>query len=106
MYPRLTTLAGHAAFFGLMAELKDPRDFPKAICLLQGLDISLYILAAVVIYRYGGPDVSSPALGSAGPILSKIAYGIALPTVSPPTLPSITQRKHPLTEPDHHRRRD
>lgn len=64
-----------------MAELKDPRDYPKALCLLQGLDISLYVLAAVVIYRYGGPDVASPALGSAGPVVSKIAYGIALPTV-------------------------
>ena len=78
----LTSAAGHAAFFGLMAELKEPRDFPKAICLLQGLDISIYVTAAIVIYRYTGADVSSPALGSAGPLISKIAYGIALPTVS------------------------
>ena len=67
-----------------MAELKDPRDYPKAICLLQGLDMSLYLLAAVVIYRYGGPNVASPALGSAGPVVSKVAYGIALPTVCSP----------------------
>jgi hypothetical protein len=72
---------GHAAFFGLAAELKDPRDFPKGLCLLQGIDICLYLVAAVVIYRYGGPDVSSPALGSAGHIVGKVAYGIALPTV-------------------------
>ncbi|KAL2831805.1 transmembrane amino acid transporter protein-domain-containing protein [Aspergillus cavernicola] len=72
---------GHAAFFGLAAELKDPRDFPKGLCLLQGIDISLYLIAAVVIYRYGGADVASPALGSAGPIVGKVAYGIALPTI-------------------------
>lgn len=78
----LTSAAGHAAFFGIMAELEDPRDYPKAICLLQGLDISLYIIAAIVIYRFTGADVASPALGSAGPLISKIAYGIALPTVS------------------------
>ncbi|OJI97843.1 hypothetical protein ASPVEDRAFT_124601 [Aspergillus versicolor CBS 583.65] len=72
---------GHAAFFGLAAELKDPRDFPKGLCLLQGIDISLYLIAAVVIYRFGGADVSSPALGSAGPIVGKVAYGIALPTI-------------------------
>lgn len=72
---------GHAAFFGLAAELKNPRDFPKALCLLQGVDISLYLIAAVVIYRYGGADVASPALGSASPIVSKVAYGIALPTI-------------------------
>lgn len=64
-----------------MAELKDPRDYPKALCLLQGIDISLYIIAAIVIYRYTGAEVASPALGSAGTLVSKIAYGIALPTV-------------------------
>ncbi|KAB8077880.1 transmembrane amino acid transporter protein-domain-containing protein [Aspergillus leporis] len=73
--------SGHAAFFGLAAELKDARDFPKALCLLQTIDICLYIIAAVVIYRYGGADVASPALGSASPIVSKVAYGIALPTI-------------------------
>lgn len=66
-----------------MAELKDPHDFPKALCMLQGIDISIYIVAAIVIYRYAGADVASPALGSAGPVISRIAYGIALPTVCP-----------------------
>jgi hypothetical protein len=64
-----------------MAELKEPKDFPKALALLQTIDMSLYIVAAVVIYRYTGADVASPALGSAGPLVSKIAYGLALPTV-------------------------
>jgi hypothetical protein len=64
-----------------MSELKDPRDFPKALMLLQSVDICLYILAAIVIYIYGGATVSSPALGSASPMVSKVAYGIALPTV-------------------------
>lgn len=80
--PILISPAGHAAFFGFMAELKDARDFPKALIMLQSIDVSLYVVAAVVIYRYAGPDVASPALGSAGPVLSKVAYGIALPTVS------------------------
>ncbi|GIC92691.1 neutral amino acid permease [Aspergillus udagawae] len=73
--------SGHAAYFGLMSELKDPRDFPKALMLLQSVDICLYILAAIVIYIYGGATVSSPALGSASPMVSKVAYGIALPTI-------------------------
>jgi hypothetical protein len=64
-----------------MAELKDPKDFPKALALLQSIDITLYIVAAVVIYYYTGADVASPALGSAGLLISRIAYGIALPTV-------------------------
>ncbi|PYI03903.1 hypothetical protein BO78DRAFT_471677 [Aspergillus sclerotiicarbonarius CBS 121057] len=73
--------SGHAAFFGLAAELKNPADFPKALVLLQSIDITLYIVAAIVIYCYGGSTVTSPALGSASPVVSKVAYGIALPTI-------------------------
>ncbi|KAJ5183721.1 Amino acid transporter transmembrane [Penicillium capsulatum] len=72
---------GHGAFFGLMAELRNPRDFTKSLCLLQGVDISLYLIASVVIYRYAGDGVTSPALGSASPVMAKVAYGIALPTI-------------------------
>ncbi|KAJ5243717.1 hypothetical protein N7489_003813 [Penicillium chrysogenum] len=71
----------HNTFFTFMAELKDPKDFPKALALLQSIDITLYIVAAVVIYCYTGADVASPALGSAGLLISRIAYGIALPTI-------------------------
>ncbi|KAJ5781086.1 Amino acid transporter transmembrane [Penicillium paradoxum] len=72
---------GHAAFFGLMAELKNPKDFTKSLCLLQGLEMALYVVTAVVIYRYAGDAVTSPALGSASPVVAKVAYGIALPTI-------------------------
>ncbi|KAJ5112357.1 Amino acid transporter transmembrane [Penicillium argentinense] len=71
----------HNTFFTFIAELKDPKDFPKALALLQTVDITLYIIAAVVIYRYAGADVTSPALGSAGPLVAQIAYGVALPTI-------------------------
>ena len=65
-----------------MSELKDPKDYPKSLFLLQGIDVILYIVTAVVIYYYAGQDVTSPALGSASPVVRKVAYGIALPTVS------------------------
>lgn len=42
----------------------------------------MYVVAAVVIYYYGGKDVKSPALSSTAPITAKIAYGVAIPTVS------------------------
>lgn len=73
--------AGHVAFFAFIAELKDPKDYPKSLVLLQGTDTSLYLITAIVIYCYAGQDVTSPALGSAGPVVAKVAYGIALPTV-------------------------
>jgi hypothetical protein len=41
--------------------------------------ISFYLVISA--YYYAGPLVASPALGSASPIIRKIAFGIALPTI-------------------------
>ncbi|OQE22261.1 hypothetical protein PENSTE_c010G10280 [Penicillium steckii] len=73
--------ASHNTFFNMMAELEDPRQFPKALALLQSINISLYVVISLVIYRYAGDGVASPALGSTSPIASKVAYGLALPTI-------------------------
>ncbi|KAE8154635.1 transmembrane amino acid transporter protein-domain-containing protein [Aspergillus avenaceus] len=75
------SFSGHVAFFGFMSELKDPKEYPKSLFLLQGLDVCLYIVTSVVIYYYAGQNVTSPALGSASPVVRKVAYGIALPTI-------------------------
>ncbi|RJE21869.1 hypothetical protein PHISCL_05787 [Aspergillus sclerotialis] len=71
----------HSTFFAMIAELRNPRDFPRVVVTLQTVDISIYIVTAVVIYYYAGDSVASPALGSAGPLASRIAYGVALPTI-------------------------
>ena len=62
--------------------METPTDYPKTLYLLQITDTSLYVVAAVVIYIYGGKGVHSPALSSTKPITAKVAYGIAIPTVS------------------------
>lgn len=75
------TAAGHVAFFSFISELHTPSSYPKGLYLLQGVDISMYIIVSVVTYRYAGKDVASPALSSTSPLLRKIAYGIAIPTI-------------------------
>jgi hypothetical protein len=70
------------AFFGFISEMQIPTDYPKTLYLLQATDTTMYTVAAIVIYYYGGKDVKSPALSSTSPITAKIAYGIAIPTVS------------------------
>ncbi|KAL4887812.1 transmembrane amino acid transporter protein-domain-containing protein [Aspergillus ambiguus] len=77
----ILSFASHNTFFTFIAELRDPKDFKKSLALLQSIDISLYLTASVVIYCYAGKGVASPALGSASPLISKVAYGIALPTI-------------------------
>ena len=73
--------AGHVAFFSFISEMKNPKDFPKALILLQVSDTAMYFLVAMVVYAYGGDDVDSPALGSAGTTVAKVAWGLAIPTI-------------------------
>lgn len=81
----------HVSFFGIMSEMQDPRDFPKALAMLQVIDTTMYVVTAMVIYCYAGPTVESPALSSAGPIMKKVAYGLAIPTVCYISLQSIRE---------------
>ncbi|CAG8039534.1 unnamed protein product [Penicillium nalgiovense] len=71
----------HVAFFGIMSEMEDTKQFPKSLTMLQCVETTLYIVTAMVTYCYAGPDVDSPALSSAGPVMKKVAYGLAIPTV-------------------------
>ena len=73
--------AGHVAFFTFISELRKPEEFPKALGLLQGCDILIYIVSSIFIYLYAGRHVRSPALDSAGTVVRKIAYGLAIPTI-------------------------
>jgi hypothetical protein len=71
----------HVTFFGFVSETEDPKTFPKSLAMLQVVDTVMYLVSALVIYRFAGPDVKSPALSSAGPLMKKICYGLAIPTV-------------------------
>ncbi|KAF3007837.1 hypothetical protein E8E13_010718 [Curvularia kusanoi] len=72
---------GHVAFISFQSELRDPREFKKALLLEQGIAIMFYMLISAVIYYYAGPLVTSPALGSANKLFTKIAFGFAIPTI-------------------------
>jgi len=77
----IIAFTGHMAYFGFISELRKPADFAKSLALLQVIAITFYTVVAVVIYRYAGEHVASPALGSASPVMRKAAYGIAIPTI-------------------------
>ncbi|CEJ62454.1 hypothetical protein PMG11_10951 [Penicillium brasilianum] len=71
--------AGTPAFFSIASEMRDPRQYTKALVVCQTVISTAYIVVGIVVYYYCGSYVSSPALGSAGPVVKKVAYGIALP---------------------------
>ncbi|KAK7744672.1 hypothetical protein SLS53_003561 [Cytospora paraplurivora] len=72
----------HSCFFSVISELRVKTDWIKSLVMLQIIDTILYLVAAVVIYVYVGPDVPSPALSAAGSaVMRKVIWGIALPTI-------------------------
>ncbi|KAK3352676.1 transmembrane amino acid transporter protein-domain-containing protein [Lasiosphaeria hispida] len=67
--------------FSFMDEMHTPSEFPKSILALGIIEIVIYTLTGAFVYAFVGLDVKSPALLSAGPLVSKVAFGIALPVI-------------------------
>ena len=64
-----------------MEEMHTPEDYTKAMWWLGGVQIVIYTLTGSIIYAFVGQGVQSPALLSAGPLLSRVVFGIALPVI-------------------------
>lgn len=67
--------------FSFMDEMHTPEDFVKSIWSLGIIEICIYTLTGAIIYAFVGQDVQSPALLSAGGVISKIAFGVGLPVI-------------------------
>ncbi|KAF3006062.1 hypothetical protein E8E13_010942 [Curvularia kusanoi] len=71
--------AGTPAFFNIISEMREPKHYTKSMVVCQSVMTAVYIAIGVVVYYFCGSYVSSPALGSAGHVMKKVCYGIALP---------------------------
>ncbi|KAK5991311.1 N amino acid transport system protein [Cladobotryum mycophilum] len=67
--------------FSFMDEMHTPTDYMKSIWASGIAQIVIYTITGALCYAFIGPSVQSPALLSAGPLISKIAFGIALPVI-------------------------
>ncbi|KAL2841840.1 transmembrane amino acid transporter protein-domain-containing protein [Aspergillus pseudodeflectus] len=71
--------SGSSMFLPVISEMRRPQDYRKA-CILSGFVVgAMYLTFSLVIYRWCGTWLSVPAFGSAGPLIKKISYGIAMP---------------------------
>jgi hypothetical protein len=73
--------SGHVTYFGFASELKNPRDYTKALLMLQTTAIAVYTFVAVFIYYYIGPNVPAPALSATTPKVRVVAYAVASITI-------------------------
>ena len=67
--------------FSFMVEMHTPKDYVKSIVTLSIMEIFIYTLTGAIIYAFVGEEVSSPAILSGGKVISRVAFGIALPVI-------------------------
>ena len=69
------------AYPTIISEMREPRDFPKALALQQSITLVFANAVAILFYTETGQAVLSPALGSAYGVIGKVAYGFASPSI-------------------------
>jgi hypothetical protein len=86
--------AGTPNFFAFVAEMREPKDFTFSVIASQTFITTVYLVSlnplrrvfkthvqiiACTVYHFVGQYISSPALGSAGLLIKKVCYGLAIP---------------------------
>jgi len=75
--------------------MRDPRKYQRSLIICQTVVTVTYVVIGIVVYYYCGSYVASPALGSAGILIKRVAYGLALPGLLVTT--TIVLHVRPLT---------
>jgi hypothetical protein len=74
---------GQILYPSFIAEMREPRDFPKALAALTALEMVLFLVVSVVGYYYLGQYAQAPMIGSfLEPWMRKSAFAfVIVPTV-------------------------
>ncbi|OAP58967.1 hypothetical protein AYL99_06264 [Fonsecaea erecta] len=70
--------AGASGFLPVIAEMRRPKEYKKALIWASVFLNACYLTFSLVVYAYCGQWVASPSLGSAGPTIKKVAYGVGI----------------------------
>jgi hypothetical protein len=77
------TFIGQITLPSFIAEMKEPRDFPKALWACTMLEILVFGIVGAVMYAYTGDQyMTSPAFGSLGnDVYKKVSFSFMIPTI-------------------------
>jgi hypothetical protein len=77
------TFIGQITLPSFIAEMKDPRDFPKALWAVTIAEIFVFSIVGAIIYAYTGTNyITAPAFGSLGnEIFLKVSFSFMIPTI-------------------------
>lgn len=71
---------GQILYPSFIAEMKEPKDFPKALAALTALEMALFVVVSAVGYNYLGQYAQAPMMGSfATADYRKAAFAFVLP---------------------------
>lgn len=77
------TFIGQITIPSFIAEMKEPRDFPKALWAVTIAEVILFSLVGSIIYAYTGTNYyTAPAFGSLGnEVYLKVSFSFMIPTI-------------------------
>ncbi|KAI5868121.1 amino-acid permease [Durotheca rogersii] len=76
------TFIGQITLPSFIAEMREPKDFPKALWACTILEIIVFSIVGSITYAFTGNQyMTSPAFGSLTPLFKKISYSFMVPTI-------------------------
>ncbi|KAL1847372.1 hypothetical protein VTK73DRAFT_10377 [Phialemonium thermophilum] len=76
------TFIGQITLPSFIAEMRDPREFPKALWACTIAEIIVFSVVGAVVYAYvGNQYMTAPAFGSLDPVYKKVAFSFMIPTL-------------------------
>ncbi|KDN52260.1 hypothetical protein K437DRAFT_221056 [Tilletiaria anomala UBC 951] len=71
---------GQITYPTFIAEMRDPREFPKALYALTAVEFLLFSLVGIFVYAFCGQYTGAPAVIVLAPTYKKIAFAFVFPT--------------------------
>ncbi|GJC87189.1 N amino acid transport system protein [Colletotrichum liriopes] len=76
------TFIGQITLPSFIAEMKDPRDFPKALWAVTIGEIIVFSIVGAVVYAFvGNQYMTAPAFGSLEDVYKKVSFSFMIPTL-------------------------
>jgi len=76
------TFVGQITLPSFIAEMKEPKDFPKALWAVTIAEMITFTICGALMYHFiGNQYMTSPGFGSLEPVFKKIAFSFAIPTI-------------------------
>lgn len=76
------TFVGQITYPSFISQMKQPKDFKKALYIVTACELVVFALAGSIVYVYvGNAYITAPSFGSLTGNYKKIAFSFALPTI-------------------------